>query len=370
MAAFIIYWCRTMRKRGACFAVAALSVIFFSSPPDAAYALRIGPFHLGVPFGHRHHYPRHLSTPGNAHEAARPELRQAAPRQAADQGNLALLYPTGALPAIFQNVFWPAFSSPWPFGYETIFRTAFAPVASNGSADQCRQSFDANATIERLRAEIGPNAEQMEKLLRLGGAMGAAAEYLAKSCPTAIPEQPTTRLQLMDAQLEVLTLAIDMIHQPLQDFEQSLTREQQARFSGQATAPATTRAATRTRVAGKKSKNSTAQNSTSASRTCGGSAAAIGWSIDEIDNSVQLTEQQRPALTDLQQTFARAARDLETHCPVSVPQSAVARLETIEARLDATWRAILSIEVALRDFENNLTDEQKIRFKATTFARQ
>jgi hypothetical protein len=362
VADFIFCGCRTMRKRGACFAIAVLSVISFSFPPSAAYALRIGPFHLGVPFGHRHHH-RHLATHGNAPEAARQESRQAAPRQATDQGNLALLYPTQALPAIFQNVFWPAFSSPWPFGYEAIFKTAFASAPANNGADQCRQPFDANAMIERLRAEVGPNVEQMEKLQRLGGAMGAAAEYLAKSCPTAIPEQPTARLQMMDAQLEVLTLAIDMIHQPLQDFEQSLTHEQEARFSGQAADAATTRvrATRRTRAA---------QISKPAPRTCGGSAAAIGWSIDEIDNSVKPTEQQRPALGDLQQAFARAARDLETHCPASVPQSAVARLETIEARLDSTWRAILSIEVALRDFENNLTDEQKIRFKATTFARQ
>jgi len=53
-----------------------------------------------------------------------------------------------------------------------------------------------------------------------------------------------------------------------------------------------------------------------------------------------------------------------------VPQSAVARLETIESRLDATWRAILSIQVALNEFEGNLSDEQKNRFKAMTFAAQ
>jgi hypothetical protein len=45
-------------------------------------------------------------------------------------------------------------------------------------------------------------------------------------------------------------------------------------------------------------------------------------------------------------------------------------LETIESRLDATWRAILSIQVALNEFESNLSDEQKNRFKAMTFAAQ
>jgi hypothetical protein len=43
-------------------------------------------------------------------------------------------------------------------------------------------------------------------------------------------------------------------------------------------------------------------------------------------------------------------------------------LEAIEARLDATWRAILSIQVALQDFETKLSDEQKSRFKTMIFA--
>jgi hypothetical protein len=153
----------------------------------------------------------------------------------------------------------------------------------------------------------------------------------------------------MDSQIEVLTMAIDMIRQPLEDFEQSLTRDQQARFGASKAASA--------RRAGQ-----------AGLRTCGASSAAIDWSIDQIDKSVQPTEQQRPALDELQQAFGKAATDLEAHCPTSVPQSAVARLETIEARLDATWRAILSIQVALNDFESKLSDEQKSRFRTMSFA--
>jgi hypothetical protein len=53
-----------------------------------------------------------------------------------------------------------------------------------------------------------------------------------------------------------------------------------------------------------------------------------------------------------------------------VPGSAVARLEAIESRLDATWRAILSIQVALEGFENTLSDDQKNRFQSMIFAAQ
>lgn len=338
-----------MKKVGAHLAIAAFALIAFASPPAAAFGLRIGPFHLGMPFfGHgHHHHPLYMH--GNTNEVARHEPHPTPQQRAV---SLALLYPARALPPIFQNVFWPAFSSPWPFGYDTIFTTAFA-AASADRNDDCRQSVDANAIVERLRAEIGlTTAEQMERLQRLGGAIGAAAGYLAKSCPTEIPQQPTARLQLMDSQIEVLTMAVDIIHQPLQEFEQSLTDEQRAKLSGGAAAKGA----------------ASSRNENTAVRSCGASATAIDWSISQIDQSVQPNEQQRPFLADVQQAFGKAANDLEAHCPTSVPRSAVARLEAIESRLDATWRSILSIQVALQDFESKLSDEQKNRLQTMTFA--
>jgi len=43
-------------------------------------------------------------------------------------------------------------------------------------------------------------------------------------------------------------------------------------------------------------------------------------------------------------------------------------LDVIQARLDSTWRATLSIQVALANFEAELNDAQKIRFDAMNFA--
>jgi LTXXQ motif family protein len=336
-----------MKKVGPSLAVAAFAFVSFVAPPAAAFGLRIGPFHLGVPlFGHRHyHHPLYMH--GGTNDVGRNESQ---PAQQQRSVSLALFYPTRALPPIFQNVFWPAFSSPWPFGYDRIFTTAFA--ASDRSRDDCALSLDANAMVERIRAEIGPNAEQMVRLQRLGGAIGAAADYLGKSCPSEIPQQPTARLQLMDSQIQILTMAIDMIRQPLQDFEQSLTDEQRAKFNG----------------GGMTKRAASSRSGKTEFPACGAASTAIDWSIGEIDKSVQPTEQQRSALSDVQQAFGKAASDLQAHCPTSVPRSAVARLETIEARLDATWRAILSIQVALQDFESKLNDEQKSRLQAMTFA--
>jgi hypothetical protein len=93
-----------MQKVGATLANAALTAIFF------------------VPlFGHRHHH-RPLYMHGNTNHVGRHESpsgdvgRHESPSGAQRPLTFALLYPERALPAIFQNVFWPAYSSPWPFG--------------------------------------------------------------------------------------------------------------------------------------------------------------------------------------------------------------------------------------------------------------
>jgi hypothetical protein len=342
-----IPWCMTMRKLGASLLIAGLTAVFISSVPIAAFAFRLGPFHLGLPvFGHRHH---HHFAHANSGDVARREQ----PQEGAHHVTYALLYPSSALPVVFQNIFWPTYSSPWPFGYEKIFSTAFAPAPADRNSDLCRQPLDANGIVERIRTEIGPNPDQTERLLRLGGALGAASDYLAKSCPSEVPSQPTARLQLMESQIEKLAVAIGMAHAPLQDFEQSLSPDQRGRFAG---TPAPAGAADQH------------DDADAALGSCGVSLAVIGWSVDQIENSVQPNDEQRAALGDLQRVFEKAARDLETHCPTSVPQSTVARLEAIEARLDATWRAILSIQVALANFETKLSDEQKQRFNAMTFA--
>jgi len=340
-----------MRRIGAYASIAAIAFVISFPPPAAAFGFHIGPFHIGFPF-FGHHHRHHLYMRASPGDVARPQQTPLA--QGATPGvTSALLYPSFALPPIFQNIFWPAYSSPWPFGYQSIFSTAFAKGQPTQDPQLCQRPFDANAVIGHIRAETAPSEAQFQLLQRLGGALGAASGYLAKSCPNEIPSQPIARLQLMQSQIEELAMALDMVRQPLQDFDQSLSRSQQTRFAAVAAPqPAAYR--------------QNAPNDLAAG--CGGSATAINWSIDQIDQSVQPTDEQRDAFADVKQAFGKAASDLEGHCPTSVPPTALARLETIEGRLDSTWRAVLSIQVALAHFETKLSDEQKDRFDATDFA--
>lgn len=333
-----------MRKVGAFIAAAACSAVVCSSPPAAAFGLRIGPFHIGVPlyFPRFHHHPLYMRA--DRHDTARTESGQGA--------TSALLYPSLALPAIFQNVFFPDHTSPWPFNYERIFSTAFARLPASEDGRLCQPSVDTNAIVSRIGAEVAPNPDQEQSLQKLGGALGAASGFLAKACPSDIPAQPVARLKLMESQIEELTMAVSIVRQPLQDFEQTLNDDQRTKF---AAVPASPLAVDR-------------QDRTAAiAPSCGGSPTAINATIDQIDRSVQPTEAQRAALADVKSAFAKAVDDLQAHCPTTVPPDTVARLDAVEARLDATWRSVLSIQVALANFESKLDDAQRDRLDQTNF---
>lgn len=334
-----------MRKIGVYLAITALTAVIFAPPPAAAFGLRIGPFHIGIglPFYLHRRHPLYMHA--NPNDLTRPETGQGA--------NSALLYPSTALAAIFQNIFWPSNSSPWPFGYRDIFTTAFATAPAAQNPRLCRPSDDSNAIVGHLRDELDPTPDQMPLLQKLGGALGAASGFLAKSCANEIPARPVARLKVMGSQVEELAMAIDIARQPLQDFEQSLNDEQRARFAVMIAAPASA------------ARDDQSGNITPA---CGGSPTAVDWSVDQIKQSVQPTDEQRDALTGLNQAFGKAASDLAAHCPTTIPPTALSRLETVQARLDATWRAELAIQVALAGFETKLSDEQKDRFDATNFA--
>ena len=354
-----------MRKTAALFALVLSAALVSGVPHAAAFGLRIGPFHVGIPFGW-HHRHRPLYMHANRGEMARVERAERAEpsrsdtRDAAPQGAVspALVYPSLALPVIFQNVFWPS-ASQWPFGYQNIFTTAFAKISPDRDGRQCQQPLDANAIVGRITSDLSPTDDQMPLLQKLGGALGIASGYLAKACPPGIPAQPVARLQMMQSQIQALAMAIDIVRPPLQEFEQSLTPEQKARFDGGPTAPA----------------DSTAQTSVQQQnqagtlvRPCGDSTSAINWSIEQINRSVRPTDAQRDDLANVKQAFASAAADLDTHCPASAPATALGRLETIEARLDAAWRTVLSMQVTLAGFESKLSDAQKNRFDTMNVA--
>jgi LTXXQ motif family protein len=328
-----------MPRIGAYFAIAAIAGTIILPSPSAAFGLSVGPFHIGLPFFgfphrfvHRHRIALHRSREGDVYD--RTSLGATAPGQTTEP---TVLYPGTVLPAIFDEVFWPSQAPQWPFGYDAIFRSAFVKSPEDADARACQQPDRTAAIIGHIRAEVRPRPAQEAGLQKLGRALGMAQGYMAKSCPKTIPAQPVARLELMEAQLQTLTMAVDLVRPPLQQFEQSLDAKQKTQF---------------------------AAGSSAAIAECGAAPTPTDWSVDQIDQTVQTGDTQPPALADLKQTFASIAADLHAHCPNPLPPTPLARLEAIEGRLDASWRAALSMQVALAQFEGGLSTQQRSRFEA------
>jgi hypothetical protein len=341
-----------MRKIGTTVAIVALAAAAFSPLPSLAFGLRVGPFYVGIPFfgyRHRHHGTHELRDEASLKTAA-PAQRATESQAAAPQGLMSpLLYPVLALPAVYDEIF--SSSSPWPFSYDAILQTAFAKTPPDQGAAQCPQPNRQSAVAERIRAEIRPNGNQLQQMQKLGGALGFASDYLAKACPSEIPQDPAARLQLMEWQVEKLAEALDFVRPPLQELEQSLNNTQRARL-GVPLSMAAVRP----------------DRGNSAAPTCAPAPTKVDASIEQISLAVQPTDAQGDAMDGLKQALRNAANELDANCPLSLPGDPLARLQAIEARLDATWRALVSIQTALADLETKLSAEQRVRFDATDFA--
>jgi hypothetical protein len=124
------------------------------------------------------------------------------------------------------DIFRPTNYSRWPFGYQSIFGQAFAEYPAKRVADLCTRQIGKSDAILRIGREIAPIAAQQPLLQKLGTALAQANGYLIKSCPTEFTPLPVERLQLMDSQIDAMTMALEIVRVPLQKFE--LVRRQTA----------------------------------------------------------------------------------------------------------------------------------------------
>jgi LTXXQ motif family protein len=95
---------------------------------------------------------------------------------------------------------------------------------------------------------------------------------------------------------------------------------------------------------------------------------SVNGPLIQVEQAVRPTDEQRREATIVADAFNRAAIEFETSCRSAVPPTALARLDATVSRLDATWRAVQAIEVALANFQKDLSDEQSARFNALEIA--
>ena len=203
-----------------------------------------------------------------------------------------------------------------------------------------------NLPIDRIRQTVHPTADQEAALDDLSSALSRASDIIQSSCPTTVPLTPIGRLDVAEQRLNGTIKAIEVIRAPLERFYDSLSdqQKQQLNAMNDSTAEA----------------GQTASNQVALCNQQGGSL--VNLPVQRIEEVVQPSPEQQRAFDDLKKATQQAADQLQSSCPTAVPQSPLARLDTVETRLKATADAIQSVRPALENFYASLNDEQKARF--------
>jgi len=207
----------------------------------------------------------------------------------------------------------------------------------------------------RIEKAVAPNADQEALLDELKNAAAMAADRFKVSCPNELPMTPVGRLNAVLGRLEATRDAVRSVRPALERFYASLSDEQKARFN--AVGPDFGRPGAT--VAGNETQGPAATD------RCGDAKAGlVDLPIERIEDAVQPTGDQQPALDRLGEATAKAVAILQAACPDAIALTPVGRMEAMEKRLDALIAAGQTLRPALVDFYAALNDEQRARFNS------
>jgi len=272
--------------------------------------------------------------------------------------------------------FWPyAYDAFWPYAFDDVYVGVFGPYAYEGrgyanvvsSRRHARRTRD-NATtasvvcgeqapaltnwpIEQISQTVQPTDAQQAVLNELKDATGKAVSALQSACPEDLPSTAPGRLAAMDKRIATMLLALGIVQPPLQRFYDALSDEQKARFNVVSSDPQTGRVAR------------ASDRSPDLSQICGAEALKpVNVPTDRIAKTLSPTDAQRTALDSLNEATQKAAEFLKANCPSDQAFTPPGRISAMEHRLQAMQAAIKTVQPALENFYNLLTDEQKARF--------
>jgi LTXXQ motif family protein len=260
----------------------------------------------------------------------------------------------------------------WNYGYSDIYAGIFAPY---GQADLAAYSAarpparrqrsrapvlaqlcgdDSRAVaglVGQIQQTVEPNSDRQRAALdELAKALMMAAQMIRSSCPSQAALTAPQRLAVMQQRIGTMIAAESALQQPLVKFYDLLDDEQEARLNALA--------ADRRKIApANEDPNAPAQG-------CGpAQAAALQWPAAEIEARLRLNETQRAALRALQDANATAISILNACAPTDTT-TPPARLDAVDARLNAMQQAVYLVKTALSEFYGTLSDEQKMQFEA------
>ncbi len=239
-------------------------------------------------------------------------------------------------------------------GYQTTYepgarrsRTRFAaapPSGAAGSVCSGRTQGLTDLPIEHIAQQVHPDQNQQALLDELKVASERALKIMQDACPTDLASTPTSRMAAMRERVAAMVQALQTVRPALDKFYAALNDEQEERFNA---LDAETQRATQGDI----------------SQACGSRATAVtDVPFTRIERSLRLTEAQAAALGELKNASAKASEMLAQSCPADQPLTPTGRLAAMEQRLNAMLQALDTVQPALRNFYNALSDEQKARF--------
>jgi hypothetical protein len=260
----------------------------------------------------------------------------------------------------------------WAYGYGDIYDAVFFPYSyddyvqgpraperkarlKQGIVQGCNEEAGevTGWPIDQIQAAVQPDQRQSQMLDDLGNAIVKAGDEIRAHCQTNVAFTPTTRLDQMHDRLGGLVDAVNVVSAPMSGFYDALSDEQKARFDH--IAPRSARTARRSQA-------QTDHAGASPQAQCNSNIMA--WPTDQIDRVVQPDDAQRAKLQALQSAASQAADTIKAACPADVPATPPARLTAVGYRLQAMLGGVETIQPALADFYNSLSDDQKARFNS------
>jgi hypothetical protein len=276
---------------------------------------------------------------------------------------------------LFDYAFWPYDEYGdyddqfWAYGYDDLFGGILVPYAYAGyaaagpavgqqgaepipaasAAQFCVTAGPSAAGIptDRIAKAVQPTAQQRTKLDALKVAEADAVKVLESSCATQKPATPIARLDAVQARLQAMIEAVDIVRAPLGDFYASLSDEQKARFDQ----PGESREA--------------AAKQPSLIRLCGPQTDIPAFPVSQIDKAVQPDRRQRADLDALRDAANKADEMIQAACPAQPPLTPPGRLDAVRNRLQAMLHGVETVRPPLQRFYASLSDQQKARFDAT-----
>src|SRR6516165_4379994 len=258
----------------------------------------------------------------------------------------------------------------WAYGYGDIYQAVFFPYAYDDYVQgprapermaRLKQSLAQGCNeeagevtgwpIDQIQSAVQPDERQSPMLDDLGNAVVKASDEIRAHCQTNVSFTPTGRLAQMHDRLGALVDAVNIVSPPLSAFYDSLNDEQKARFD---------------HIAPRAPRHGQAAQSDLTTATIRGQcdAGMMAWPTDQIDRVVRPDDAQRAKLQALQSAASQAADTIKAACPADVPPTPPARLAAVGQRLQAMLHGVETMQPALDDFYNSLSDDQKARFNS------